>query len=141
MGAFQPSRPGERRGGRKKGTPNKLGASLKDMIIEALHRAGGARYLEAQARKRNPAPFLALVGRVLPLTLAGEMGGVPVTVTVVHRHVTLEWLEAERIARIARMAPENGDRPALGTGEVIEATFASAVDASPTFACAGDDRK
>mgnify|MGYP001584239897 CR=1 FL=1 len=118
-------------------TGSTLTLGLKDMILQALAQAGGVAYL-VRCAKRTPTPFLTLVGRVLPLTLAGEMGGVPVQVTVVHRHVTLEVLEAERIAR---KAPENGDRSALGTGEVIDVTFASAVDASPTFACAGDDHK
>lgn len=35
------SRPGERRGGRKPGTPNKITADLKAMILGALDEAGG----------------------------------------------------------------------------------------------------
>ena len=70
-----------------------------------------ARYVELAARHQG-----MLRDRV---TVDG--GLTPVTVTVVHRHVTIEVLEAERAQRqIARNAPENGDRPALGT-EVIEA--------------------
>ena len=65
------SKPGERRGGRAKGTPNKLTASLKDMILQALAGAGGIAYLQEQASK-NPNAFLALVGRVLPLQVQGD---------------------------------------------------------------------
>lgn len=65
------SKPGERRGGRKKGTPNKMTAALKDMILTALDNAGGVDYLVAQSRD-NPTAFLSLVGKVLPMTVAGS---------------------------------------------------------------------
>lgn len=58
-------------GGRKKGTPNKLTADVKAMILEALDQAGGVAYLLAQSRD-NPNAFLTLVGKVLPLTVAGD---------------------------------------------------------------------
>jgi hypothetical protein len=67
------SKPGERRGGRKKGTPNKFTGALKDMILHALNEAGGAEYLQAQA-KQNPTAFLTLVGKVLPLQIGGGEG-------------------------------------------------------------------
>ena len=63
--------------GRKKGTPNKTTALLKDAILLAATNAGNgdlAAYLEVQART-NPGPFMALLGRVLPLQVAGENGG------------------------------------------------------------------
>lgn len=55
--------------GRPKGTPNKVNAALKDMILGALDEAGGVQYLVSQARE-NPGPFLSLVGKVLPMTVA-----------------------------------------------------------------------
>ena len=58
-------------GGRSKGTPNKLTVALKDMILGALDDAGGQRYLVKQA-KENPGPFLTLLGKVLPTTIAGD---------------------------------------------------------------------
>ena len=57
---------GTRLGGRAKGTPNKVTATLKDMILQALSDAGGASYLVKQSHE-NPAAFMALIGRVLPL--------------------------------------------------------------------------
>lgn len=57
--------------GRKKGVPNKITKALKDMILGALDDAGGQQYLTQQA-KDNPGPFLSLVGKVLPVTLAGD---------------------------------------------------------------------
>ena len=52
--------------GRKKGTPNKVTQHVKDMVIEALHKAGGVDYLLRQA-KAEPKAFLSLLGKVLPL--------------------------------------------------------------------------
>lgn len=68
------SKPGERRGGRKKGVPNKLTGQLKDMILGALEDAGGQEYLKLQA-VNNPNAFLSLVGKVLPLQVTGSQGG------------------------------------------------------------------
>lgn len=59
------SRPGERRGGRKRGTPNKDTAELRDMILGALDGVGGVDYLKARALD-TPASFLTLIGKVLP---------------------------------------------------------------------------
>lgn len=56
--------------GRPKGVPNKNTAIVKDMVIQALTKAGGAEYLEKQA-KQNPNAFLTLVGKVIPLQLHG----------------------------------------------------------------------
>lgn len=80
MGEFRPSKPGERRGGRQKGAPNKTTKALKDMILAALDGVGGEAYLQRQAAK-NPAAFLTLVGKVLPLQVTGENG--PLVVEIV----------------------------------------------------------
>ena len=60
-----------RTGGRAKGTTNKLTADVKGMVLGALNAAGGEAYLLAQS-EANPTAFLTLVGKVLPLTLAGD---------------------------------------------------------------------
>lgn len=65
------SAPGERRGGRQKGTPNQL-PDLRAMTLRALIKAGGVDYLERQAHE-NPAPFLALLGRVMPREIHTEL--------------------------------------------------------------------
>lgn len=65
------SKPGERRGGRQKGTPNKFTGELKQMILTALDESGGVEYLKRQADE-SPVAFLGLVGKVLPMTLAGD---------------------------------------------------------------------
>ena len=57
--------------GRPKGSLNKVTADVKAMVLQALNDAGGAEYLLLQARD-NPNAFLTLVGKVLPLTVAGD---------------------------------------------------------------------
>ena len=61
-------------GGRQKGTPNKTTALLKDAILKAATDAGDgdmAAYLRVQAKK-NPGPFMALLGKVLPMQISGD---------------------------------------------------------------------
>lgn len=60
--------------GRAKGTPNKTTALLKDAILRAAEQAGDGdmvEYLTQQARV-NPGPFMALLGKVLPMQIAGD---------------------------------------------------------------------
>ena len=59
--------------GNRKGVPNKATAALKDMILKALDESGGVNYLVARAKdQRTASAFLALIGKVLPMTIAGD---------------------------------------------------------------------
>lgn len=59
--------------GRPKGAQNKMTRELKEMILTALDEAGGVEYLEARAQDpRTASAFLTLVGKVLPMTVAGD---------------------------------------------------------------------
>jgi len=58
--------------GRPKGIPNKTTTAVKEMILEALNNKGGVEYLEKQA-DTNPTAFLTLIGKVIPLQVAGEL--------------------------------------------------------------------
>lgn len=64
---------GLKTGGRQKGTPNKINAALKDMILGALSDVGGQEYLAIQARE-NPSAYMTLLGKVLPMQVAGVDG-------------------------------------------------------------------
>ena len=76
--------PGERRGGRAKGTPNKSTAALKDAILRAAELAGDelktsengpsrlVAYLRHQATA-NPASFMPLLGKVLPKEIGADV--------------------------------------------------------------------
>ena len=78
--------------GRPKGSLNKTTALLKDAILLAAQRAGGdgedglANYLEVQARE-NPGPFMSLLGKVLPMTVAGDAEN-PVFIARIERVIT-----------------------------------------------------
>jgi hypothetical protein len=72
-------------GGRKKGTPNKLTADVKAMVLSALDQAGGVKYLLTQAQS-NPNAFLTLVGKVLPLQVQGDPDS-PLAIHVVERRI------------------------------------------------------
>ena len=69
--------------GRPKGSPNKVNASLKDMILGALNDAGGKGWLVRQAQE-NPVTFLALLAKLLPLELKQESAqSEPLTIRVI----------------------------------------------------------
>lgn len=72
--------------GRKKGSVNKVPAKLKDMILNALNKAGGEEYLCEQARE-SPSAFLALIGKVLPTTLQGTGEDGEIAVKLITRRV------------------------------------------------------
>ena len=79
--------------GRAKGTPNKTTQLLKDAILKAAEQAGNkvgkdglVSYLEVQATE-NPGPFMALLGKVLPMQVAGDPNA-PIRMTV-------EWLTSK----------------------------------------------
>lgn len=65
------ARPGA---GRPKGSLDKGNRLIREMIVEALERAGGVEYL-AQMAQTAPGPFLSLIGKVMPVQLTGEDGG------------------------------------------------------------------
>lgn len=72
--------------GRPKGSLNKTTALLKDAILQAAQQAGGGddglvEYLQKQATE-NPGPFMALLGKVLPMQIAGDTEN---PVNVLHR--------------------------------------------------------
>ncbi len=73
-------RPGS---GRKRGTPNRITADIKSMVIGAVNAKGGQKYFEEQAEK-HPVAFLALAGKLMPTTLAGDADNplIPETINI-----------------------------------------------------------
>jgi hypothetical protein len=71
------SKPGERRGGRRKGTPNKNTAAVKEAIEQAFEHIGGVPALVAWAEKNPTLFYLHLFPKLLPLQVnhAGREGG------------------------------------------------------------------
>jgi hypothetical protein len=71
------AKPGERRGGRQKGTPNKLTTNIKAAIALAFNEAGGHEYLVGLA-ENHPQAFCALLAKLVPPALpegSGAGGG------------------------------------------------------------------
>ena len=58
--------------GRPKGSGDKISRGVKEMVIAALNAVGGQAYLEEQAVE-NPKAFLTLIGKVIPLQVAGAL--------------------------------------------------------------------
>lgn len=68
--------------GKPKGAVNKNTAEIKDMIRQALDKAGGVEYLVERAQDpKTASAFLGLVGKVLPMAVTGPDGGAVQTVT------------------------------------------------------------
>ena len=80
--------------GRPRGVPNKLNASLREMILGALSDAGGRDYLVRQA-ETNPGAFLTLLGKVLPTQVSGAEGG-PVVYKIITGVPRSDDVEEER---------------------------------------------
>jgi len=70
---------GQKTGGRRIGSVNKLPASIKEMVVGALNDVGGREYLAIQAMAQ-PVAFMGLLGRVLPLQIAGDPNGSPIMI-------------------------------------------------------------
>lgn len=66
--------PGERRGGRSKGTPNSA-PNVRQAIEQAFDQVGGIKWLAWLSEKR-PDTFAMLLGKVVPaqLELSGAVG-------------------------------------------------------------------
>ena len=67
------SAPGERRGGRQKGTPNKLTASVKAALVAAFDQLGGVDSL-VKWGKKNPGAFYPLWAKMLPTEIKNADG-------------------------------------------------------------------
>lgn len=74
--------------GRPKGQTNKLTGELKNMILGALDQAGGVGYLLERANDpRTQTAFMALVGKVLPMTVQGPGESGEHTFTIIERRI------------------------------------------------------
>jgi hypothetical protein len=77
------AKPGERRGGRQKGTPNKLTKKFKDAIALVYDDIGGDKAFAAWARK-NQTEFYRIAARIIPHEFVGAGEGGEHVVRVIH---------------------------------------------------------
>ena len=68
------SKPGERRGGRQKGTPNKISLSVKQAILDTFTALGGVEHMRAWAEE-HPPDFYKIAARLIPTEITGMDGG------------------------------------------------------------------
>ncbi len=67
-------RPRRKSPGRPKGSPNKITTELKEIILQALDKAGGVNYLHRIAH-RHPKVFVSLLEKILPMQVSGAGAG------------------------------------------------------------------
>jgi hypothetical protein len=58
--------------GRPKGSPNKVTANLKAMLLDSLDQVGGTEYL-AKLAIENSSAYAGLLGKILPSVLAADL--------------------------------------------------------------------
>ena len=62
-------------GGRKKGTPNKIGNKVKEAIEKAFDQLGGVSYL-IRVGENDPKTFCTLLSKLLPSKIEAEIDDV-----------------------------------------------------------------
>ena len=61
-----------KRGGRKKGVPNRITSDIRNAISQAFSKAGGVNYLVEQSRL-NPQAVLTLLGKIVPAEVKAQV--------------------------------------------------------------------
>jgi hypothetical protein len=64
---------GQKTGGRVKGTPNRVTATVKEALQAAFDEVGGKDYLVRMATQ-EPRAFCALIGKVIPQDINATIG-------------------------------------------------------------------
>ena len=88
---------GRKTGGRRAGTPNKIGAEVRAAILDAFVQVGGSSYLVRVANE-YPAVFCTLLGKILPTEIAADE---PITHEVVLKWMTPEMAKARGYVGLA----------------------------------------
>ena len=120
------SKPGERRGGRKPGTPNKITKGVREALTVAFDRVGGVAAL-VRWGKENPTEFYKLWGKLLPQQVKQELTGANGGAVQVDANHTINI--PERIDRLATALA--GARGRQGGGGVAGDGVREPVDTGP----------
>lgn len=107
-----------RPGNGRTGQPGKIPASIKEMVEKALTKAGGVDYLTEQAHK-NPAAFLGLVGKIIPLQLQTDPNTV---VTLLSAHLLAATAVSDQLHSQPSAPPTiNGNVEPAPQGNLLDA--------------------
>lgn len=101
MGTRGPKPGSPRVGGRQKGTPNKLTASVRMAVIDAFEKLGGVDYL-VKIGTEEPKTFITLLAKILPTQVEGAGDG--------RQHLMVSWL-SEVDGRLAASRPTSRAQP------------------------------
>jgi hypothetical protein len=66
------SKPGERRGGREAGTPNKITTSIKEAVLETFLNLGGVSHMTSWA-KETPTDFYRIAAKLIPQQISADV--------------------------------------------------------------------
>jgi hypothetical protein len=88
---------GRKTGGRRAGTPDRIGAEVRAAILDAFVQVGGSSYLVRVANE-YPAVFCTLLGKILPTEIAADE---PITHEVVLKWMTPEMAKARGYVGLA----------------------------------------
>lgn len=100
--------PGERRGGRRKGTPNKVTKEVKEAVLEALNADSGATAFFKKLKNgdaQDQRTFATICARLLPKEVTGA-GGAPL---IPADRWTSNLDVARRLVYILRKAEQEAD--------------------------------
>lgn len=91
---------GKKTGGRRKGTPNKVTASVKEALLQSFENVGGVSYLDRMAAE-EPRAYMALLNKVIPAEVKQE-------ITKKYADLTLEELMEQRQRMDAEISEQLG---------------------------------
>ena len=98
--------------GRPLGTPNRVGAIVKEAILAAFDKVGGAAYLEQVARQ-EPKAFCTLLAKLVPRNETPAP-------------TTLDMSDSALNDRLAALLRDSGvSRESISTGESVDAEVVS----------------
>jgi hypothetical protein len=80
------SKPGERRGGRQKGSQNKVTKAAKEAIAECFENMGSTEGLTKWAKDNQKEFYTLIWPKIIPLQVGGEQGN-PIVTEIVQRIV------------------------------------------------------
>ncbi len=82
----------EKTGGRQTGTPNKINATVKMMVLGALDKLGGEKWLQKLAAD-HPQAFAQLLAKIMPTQVVGDVTRPFVALIPAPSGSSEEWLK------------------------------------------------